>query len=131
MKRVALWSLRGVLAVSAAAAQEQKASEVRRVVTRIDASGKAVVMFDSIVPMKSFRSPNPAGDMWVSEKSPPDFSASEDRGTVKVGLVPPANGTVFRIVDFVPIKPELEKGDINLMMKVVGDHAPAKGLPPR
>jgi len=131
MKRVALWSLLGVLAVSAAPAQEQKASEVRRVVTRIDASGKAVVMFDSIVPMKSFRSPNPAGDMWVSEKSPPDFSASEDRGTVKVGLVPPANGTVFRIVDFVPIKPELEKGDINLMMKVVGDHAPAKGLPPR
>jgi len=37
-----------VLVISAAplAAQEQKASEVRRVVTKIDASGKAVVMLD-------------------------------------------------------------------------------------
>ncbi len=50
----------------------------------------------------------------------------------KVGLVPPKKGTIFRVVDFVPLSPEAEKKmDINLMMKVVGDHAPAKGLPPR
>lgn len=133
MKRSVLWSILSALVISAAPAvgQEQKVSEVRRVVTKIDASGKAVVMFDARVPMKSFRSPNPAGDMWISEKGPPDFSWTEDRANIKIGLVPPKNGNVFRIVDFVPINPEVEKGDINLMMKVVGDHAPAKGLPPR
>jgi len=133
MHRIVLWSLVSVVVMSAAplAGEEQRPSEIRRVVTKIDASGKAVVMADGVVPMKSFRSPNPAGEMWVTDKSPPDFSSSEDRATVKVGLVPPDNGTVFRIVDFVPIKPENQSGDMSQMMKVVGDHAPAKGLPPR
>jgi len=84
------------------------------------------------VQLKSFRSPNPAGEMWVTDKSLPDFNWSADRALTKVGLVPPKNGTIFRIVDFAPLSPEAEKKmDINLMMKVVGDHAPARGLPPR
>jgi len=133
VKHLAMWSALIALVFVAAplAAQEQKPSEVRRVVTKIDASGKAVVMFDGAVPLKTLRSPNPAGEMWVTEKSPPDFSFTQDRAAVKVGLVPPKDGTVFRVVDFVPIKPEHEHGDMNQMMKVVGDHAPAKGLPPR
>jgi len=90
-----------------------------------------VVMFDGKVPLKSFRSPNPAGEMWVTDKSLPDFNWTEDRAATKVGLVPPENGTIFRIVDFVPNAAEVSKMDINLMMKVVGDHAPRKGLPPR
>src|SRR5262249_28500774 len=122
VKHVALWSALSavVMAVAPLAAQEQKPSEVRRVVTKIDASGKAVVMLDGAVPLKALRSPNPVGEMWVTDKSPPDFSSTEDRAAVKVGLVPPKNGTVFRIVDFVPIKPEHEHGDMNQMMKVVG-----------
>ena len=133
MRRIVLWLLVSVVVMSAMplAGEEQRPSEIRRVVTKIDASGKSVAMFDGVVPMKSLRSPNPAGEMWVTDKSPPDFSASEDRAKAKVGLVPPDNGTVFRIVDFVPIKSENESGDMNQMMKVVGDHAPAKGLPPR
>jgi len=67
----------------------------------------------------------------VTESSPPDFSWTADRGKTKVGLVPPKNGTIFRIVDFVPTTQKIESMDINTMMKVVGDHAPAKGLPPR
>src|SRR6195256_391547 len=101
-----------------AAAQPQNPPEVRRVVTKIDAAGKAVVMFDGAVQLKSFRSPNPAGEMWVTDKSLPDFNWSADRALTKVGLVPPKNGTIFRIVDFVPLSPEMEKKmDINLMMK--------------
>jgi mannose-6-phosphate isomerase-like protein (cupin superfamily) len=90
------------------------------------------VMFDSAVPLQSFRSPNPAGEMWVTPKSPPDYSWTEDRAKIKVPLTPPPGGTIFRIVDFVPLSPEAEKKmDINLMMKVVGEHAPKKGLPPK
>src|SRR6266704_2029123 len=117
--------------VGSVAAQQHNPPEVRRVVTKIDSSGKAVAMFDGKVQLTSLRSPNPAGEMWVTEASPPDFSWTEDRGKTKVGLVPPGNGTIFRIVDFVPSTPKIESMDINTMMKVVGEHAPKKGLPPR
>jgi mannose-6-phosphate isomerase-like protein (cupin superfamily) len=113
------------------AAAQQKPPEIRRIVTGLDASGKAIVMFDSAVQLTSFRSPNPAGEMWVTPKSPIDYSWTDDRAKIKVPLVPPTGGTIFRIVDFVPITPKVEQMDINMMMKVVGDHAPAKGLPPR
>ena len=126
------WVIPGVALIIAGSVAAQQPPEVRRVVTKIDSSGKAVVMFDGAVQLKSFRSPNPAGEMWVTDKTLPDFNWSADRALTKVGLVPPKNGTIFRIVDFVPLSPEMEKKmDINLMMKVVGDHAPAKGLPPR
>ena len=126
------WGVTGVALIFAGSVAAQQPPEVRRIVTKIDSSGKAVVMFDGAVQLKSFRSPNPAGEMWVTDKSLPDFNWSADRALTKVGLVPPKNGTIFRIVDFVPLSPEMEKKmDINLMMKVVGDHAPAKGLPPR
>jgi mannose-6-phosphate isomerase-like protein (cupin superfamily) len=133
MKRKLLWAMAGAALASAGfvIAQQKPAPEVRRVVTKIDASGKAVVMFDAKVQLKSFRSPNPAGEMWVTDKSLPDFNWAEDRALTKVGLVPPTSGTIFRIVDFVPNAAEVAKMDINTMMKVVGDHAPKKGLPPR
>jgi mannose-6-phosphate isomerase-like protein (cupin superfamily) len=133
MKNRLLWAVVGAALASAGyvLAQQTEAPEVRRVVTKLDASGKAVVMFDGKVQLKSLRSPNPAGEMWVTDKSLPDFNWTEDRAATKVGLVPPQNGTIFRVVDFVPNAAEVAKMDINLMMKVVGDHAPRKGLPPR
>jgi mannose-6-phosphate isomerase-like protein (cupin superfamily) len=121
----------GVALILAGSVTAQQLPEVRRVVTKIDASGKAVVMLDGQVQLTSFRSPNPASEIWVTESSPPDFSWTADRGKTKVGLVPPKNGTIFRIVEFVPTTLKIETMDINTMMKVVGDHAPAKGLPPR
>ena len=131
--RLLLWAVVGAALASAGYvfAQQKEAPDVRRVVTKLDASGKAVVMFDGKVQLKSFRSPNPAGEMWVTDKSLPDFNFADDRALTKVGLTPPKNGTIFRIVDFAPNAAEVAKMDMNLMMKVVGDHAPKKGLPPR
>ena len=123
--------LSAVLMSAGSVAAQQKPPEIRRIVTGLDPSGKAIVMFDSAVLLQSFRSPNPAGEMWVTPKSPIDYSWTEDRAKIKVPLTPPKGGTIFRIVDFVPMTPKIEQMDINMMMKVVGDHAPAKGLPPR
>lgn len=121
-----------VVAVAAGSAIAQtKVPEVRRVVTALDANGRAVALADGAVELKSFRSPNPAGEMWVTDKYPPDYSAKEDRAQTKVGLIPPVNGSIFRIVDFAPLTPAVSQMDVNMMMKVVGDHAPAKGAPPR
>jgi mannose-6-phosphate isomerase-like protein (cupin superfamily) len=132
MKRKLCLAVLGVVLMSAGSAvAQQKPAEVRRVVTGLNSAGKAVVMFDSGVPLTSFRSPNGANEMWVTDKSPPDFSWTEDRAKIKVGLTPPKGGTIFRIVDFVPTTAKIDAMDINTMMKVAGADAPAKGLPPR
>ena len=124
------WMVPGVALILAGSVVAQQ-PPVRRVVTKIDSSGKAVVMFDGKVQLMSFRSPNPASEMWVTEGSPPDFSWMADRGKTKVGIAPPKGGTIFRVIDFVPTTQKIESMDINTLMKAVGDHAPAKGLPPR
>ena len=130
MKALLMVMALALIATTSAFAQN-KAPEVRRVVTALDANGRAVALADGAVPLTSLRSPNPAGEMWVTSQYPPDYSWKEDRAKTKVGLIPPANGTIFRIVDFPPMKADVEKMDVNTMMKVVGDHAPAKGVPVR
>jgi len=134
MKRIVGLSIAAVALMAAgyAAGQQQAASpQVHRVVTGINSDGKAVALFDGAVPLQSFRSPNPAGDMWVTEAYPADFSWSEDRGKLKVGLHPPKNGTIFRVVDFVPTTEKINQMPMDTMMKVAGESAPKRGLPPK
>ncbi len=68
MRNGLVFAVLGAVLMSAglAAAQQQKPPEIRRIVTGLDPSGKAIVMFDSAVPLTSLRSPNPAGEMWVT-----------------------------------------------------------------
>jgi mannose-6-phosphate isomerase-like protein (cupin superfamily) len=102
----------------------------RRVVTGLDASNKAVVLFDSRVTLNPGGSGNPAANLWITESSPPALSFKDDNAAKRIGLSPPDNGTAIRVVEFPPLDPAAEaKMDPNFMMKVVGDHAPAKGLP--
>jgi mannose-6-phosphate isomerase-like protein (cupin superfamily) len=105
--------------------------EVHRVVTAIKPDGSSAVLVDSVLPLKAGASKNPGAVLWATEGAPADFSMTADR-VIKPGLMPPRNGTSFRIVEFVPTTPEDEaKLDPNLMMKVAGAGAPAKGLPPK
>src|SRR5258706_6022910 len=112
-------------------AQQKPAPEIRRVVTKLDASGKAVVMIDEKTRLGAPRPPNLVANLWVTDKSLPDFSWTEDRGKTKVGLVPPKSGTIFRVVDFAPESAGGHPSDPNFMMKIVGAEAPARGVAPR
>ena len=134
MKRILALSVAAtaLLAIGYAAGQEKAApATVHRVVTTIDKDGKAVALFDGAVPLETLRSPNPAGDIWVTQSYPVDFNWSEDRAKIKVGLHPPKNGTIFRVVDFVPTTAKIDQMPIDTMMKVAGDNAPKRGLPPK
>jgi mannose-6-phosphate isomerase-like protein (cupin superfamily) len=112
------------------ASSSASASDVRRVVTGLDTNGKAIALFDSVLPLIPGKSGNPAANLWITDSSPPGFSSKEDNATKPIGLSPPDNGTVIRVVEFPPLSSDAEaKMDSNLMMKVVGDHAPARGLP--
>ena len=123
-------SLLAAGALLAGSVVAQQPPEIRRVVTKLDASGKAVVMIDERTHLTAPRPPNYAANVWVTDKSLPDFS-SNDRGKTKIGLAPPKSGTVFRIVDFAPESQGEHPTDVNHMMKIVGAEAPKKGLPPR
>ncbi len=78
--------------------------EVRRIVTGHDETGTAVVLFDGANPHKNIRpgSGTVARLLWVTDRSPADMSGHADRAAVKIGISPPAAGSVFRIVDFPP-----------------------------
>src|SRR5205823_2011488 len=100
------------LACSAASA-----ADVRRVVTGIDANNKAVVQFDSRLTLNPGKSGNPAANLWITDASPPAFSFKDDSAARPIGLSPPDNGTVIRVVEFPPLDPAAEaKMDPDFMM---------------
>jgi mannose-6-phosphate isomerase-like protein (cupin superfamily) len=107
--------------------------DIRRVVTTVDKDGKAVVLFDGANPHKVVR-PNRSVTsrlVWVTDQTPADISGTADRAATNIGIAPPHNGSVFRIIDIPPMTPEIEKLDKDYLHKQIGDHAPKKGQPPR
>jgi mannose-6-phosphate isomerase-like protein (cupin superfamily) len=98
-------------------------------VTGLDANNKSTTLFDSQVPLEVGKSGSPGAVLWVTDSYPLGFS-QEDTGKRPIGIAPPANGTVIRVVEFPPIDDAtVAKMDPNFMMKVVGDNAPARGVP--
>ncbi len=76
---------------------------VRRVIVGHDQQGKAIAQFDGPA-MPKARSPggNAVLNLWVTGEFPVDLNGSSDKSERKVGVPPPSNGTIFRIVDFPP-----------------------------
>jgi mannose-6-phosphate isomerase-like protein (cupin superfamily) len=107
--------------------------DIRRVVTTVNKDGKAVVLFDGANPHKVVR-PNRSVTsrlVWVTDQTPADISGTADRAATNIGIAPPHNGSVFRIIDIPPTPPEIETLEKDYLHKQIGDHAPKKGLPPR
>jgi mannose-6-phosphate isomerase-like protein (cupin superfamily) len=126
MIRNVFWSL----AIVMLACSSGTAADVRRVVTGLDANNKAIALFDGRLTLKPGGSGNPAANLWITDSAPPGLSFKDDNAAKPIGLSPPDNGTAIRVVEFPPLDPAAEaKMDPNFMMKVVGDHAPARGLP--
>jgi mannose-6-phosphate isomerase-like protein (cupin superfamily) len=111
------------------AAPTSQASEIHRVVTTLDANNKSTTLADSEIPLKVSPSGNAGAVLWITNSGPAGFSLNEDAAK-PIGLNPPDSGTVIRVVEIPPLKPGDEaKLKPNLMMDIVGDHAPARGVP--
>jgi mannose-6-phosphate isomerase-like protein (cupin superfamily) len=82
------------------------ASPVRRVVTGKDATGKAVVVSDGVATSVHQRPETGIANivLWVTDRAPALLSDSGDAGGRKVGIVPPPNGTIFKVIEFAPEK---------------------------
>lgn len=106
---------------------------VRRVVTTIDESGKAVVLFDGENPHKAVRPvrKNVTHLVWLTDEAPADMFGSQDRAAISIGTSPPARGSIFRIIDYPPVTPDSEKLDAGHRLSELAGEASIKGLPPR
>ena len=79
--------------------------KIRRVVTGHDEAGRSVLIFDgeaqAVMEMESM--PGLAlTDLWETGAAPADNGGNVDAADRPIVLEPPANGTVFRIVEFPP-----------------------------
>jgi mannose-6-phosphate isomerase-like protein (cupin superfamily) len=104
---------------------------VRRIVTTHDASGKAIVGFDAVLPV-SGGEPELAVEVynfWITDETPADLTKTGDRAARQIGIPPPPNGSIFRIVDFHPTTRAMEQLDPNFLSKIVG-HEPKPGAKP-
>ena len=118
------------VATLVACAAAANASDIRRVVTGLDANDKAVVLFDSRVPMQAGPFGLQATNLWVTNSYPLGFSFKDDTAATPVGISPLDNGTKFRVVEFPPLDPATEaKMEPGGLMKAVGPAAPARGRP--
>src|SRR5664279_731419 len=107
------------------------ASDIRRVVTGLDANNKSIALFDNRMTLASG---GPFGiksvNLWVTDTYPPCASFTDDTSATPVGLSPLDNGTKFRVVEFPPLDAATEsKIDPQYLMKLVGDRAPPRGVP--
>jgi naringenin degradation protein FdeH len=80
------------------------ASPIRRVVTGKNATGKAIAVIDAVATSVHHREQLGVTNtvLWVTDSTPADLSNSEDAANKKVGIVPSASGTIFRVVEFAP-----------------------------
>jgi len=99
---------------------------VRRVVTG-HRDGKAVVLFDSAAPNQKLRQASGLVStlVWVTDETPTDISGSADRAAREIGVPPPPNGSILRVVDFPPERAARSRQAILAEMGV-GDHGGAR-----
>lgn len=94
---------------------------VRRVVTGHDASGKAIVLMDSDAPNQKVRQTGLVSALlWVTDETPADISGDADRAAREIGVPPPPNGSILRVVDFPPETADSHNVDNAAVLREMG-----------
>jgi len=85
----------------------------RRVVTGHDASGKAVVLSDSIASNVRTRPASGTSStlLWVTDTTPAVLSDGDDPAQRDIGIMPPMTGSILRIVEYPPESARAAKSD--------------------
>ena len=108
--------------------------QIRRIVTGHDDSGKAIIESDGICPHVKVR--EGAGFvsslLWVTDETPARVDLRQDRAARTIGVPPPPNGSILRVVDFPPVTKEAEAIDQETLLKEMGaDHHTHNGVQTR
>jgi len=112
----------------AAARAEDGSQIMRRVVTGLDDNNHAVVLFDSMMPLKAVGPGIIATNFWIADSYPPSLLKDDPSGR-PIGTAPPDNGTKFRVVEFAPLDAAAEaKLPPEMIAKGIAN-APKRGIP--
>ena len=75
----------------------------RRIVTTHDADGKSTILIDGDATNQKFPSDKISSTMmWSTDASPTGIAGNEDEGARILGSAPPANGSRFTMMEFLP-----------------------------
>lgn len=88
------------------------AREFRRVVTGHDENGVAIIESDGIATHRLQRDNRPGvtlTNFWLSDETPAEYDGPTETCDGPFILHPPKNGSVFRVVEFMPEDPEVMK----------------------
>jgi mannose-6-phosphate isomerase-like protein (cupin superfamily) len=85
------------------------ANPIRRVVTGHNEAGKSIFVMDGPAPNTHCRSPGSSivTEMWETRGSPADNQGNDEVTDHPYHIKPPANGTIFRIIQYPPDKERL------------------------
>ena len=78
---------------------------IRRIVTGHNAKGQSVIISDRPSPhvlTLPGRGDFGLTNLWITDRAPASNDGNADPAARKVVLEPPANGTIFRVVEFPP-----------------------------
>src|SRR5258706_4047870 len=105
---------------------------VRRMVTG-HRDGKAVVLFDSAAPNQKLRQASGLVStlVWVTDEAPADVSGRADRAAREIGVPPPPNGSIFRVLDFPPERGTRSREAVLKEMGVADHGGPPHAAMPR
>ena len=83
---------------------QSQVKKFRRVVTGHDADGKAIFLHDGVA--TNVQRPPRAGVVstlfWVTDDTPATLSDNKDNAERTIGIPPPINGSIFRVVEYAP-----------------------------
>jgi quercetin dioxygenase-like cupin family protein len=99
--------LRSIIAsavVMSMAISYASASDIRRVVTGLDANDRSMAVSDRQLSLKEIQPDLSLGYLWVTDTFPVSPSKADTRDKVS-GISPPENGTQFGVVEFQPLDP--------------------------
>ncbi|MBX9569124.1 MAG: cupin domain-containing protein [Candidatus Obscuribacterales bacterium] len=97
--------------------------KIRRIVTGHNANGKSFIAMDGPSPHALAVLNEPAfglTDLWVTNSTPANNIGDEDPAARKLVLEPPANGSIFRVVEFPPDLQTIGKVDVEAAFKAIG-----------
>jgi quercetin dioxygenase-like cupin family protein len=95
------------------------AGKIRRIVTGHDKEGMAVAVLDGPLQLQKRAEGVETALLWVTDETPADMSGHKDTAERAIGVPPPPNGSILRVVDFLPVTGEV-KGDNAAMAKEMG-----------
>jgi hypothetical protein len=103
---------------------------IRRIVTGHDDNGMAVVEIDAIATKTRVRPDSGIAStlLWVTDETPARMDLRQDRAEREIGVPPPANGSILRVVDFPPVTEEsMKKLDQAAILAQMGAGHNARG----